>query len=41
MAKVYTVKFVVDGQVVYMDRALLTKEEVQALEADGMIITAN
>lgn len=39
MAKVYTVKYVVDGQVVYTDKALLTAEDVKALQADGVVVT--
>ena len=40
MAKIYTVKYVVDGQVFYTDKALLTAEDVKALEAEGVVVTA-
>ena len=39
MAKIYTVKYVVDGQIVYTDKALLTAEDVKALEAEGIVVT--
>lgn len=38
MAKVYTVKYVVDGMVVLTDKVLLTKEDIKSLEADGVIV---
>ena len=40
MAKVYTVKYVVDGAVILTDKALLTADDVKVLEADGVIVTA-
>lgn len=38
MAKIYTIKFVVDGKIVLVDKAFLTKEEVRTLESDGIIV---
>lgn len=40
MAKVYTVKYVVDGRVVLVDEALLTSADVKTLEAEGVVVTA-
>lgn len=40
MAKVYTVKYVVDGMVVYVDKAFLTPEDVATLQGEGVVVTA-
>lgn len=40
MAKVYTVKYIVDGAVVLVDEALLTASDVKSLESEGVVVTA-
>ena len=39
MAKIYTIKYIIDGRIVYTDKALLTTEDVKTLQADGVVVT--
>ena len=38
MAKTYIITYAIDGQIIYTDKAFLTREEVKALEAEGMVV---